>query len=348
MGQFDARPWITAGVALVAAGAITVTPVAVKLPETHLVDIQLVAGEADITIDFVRHGQSVDNVEGILGTLPPGAPLTAEGVQQAQDVAPLIQAAFPNGIDAIYASELIRTQETAQPLANLLGMNINILPGLNEINAGWLEGSQLNTFTELGYFLPVLSWILGLYFVPMLGSTVNPNGMAFEDRVSDAVQTIYNATVTDPDNPTTDVAFSHAGTIAAWTLMNVKNPDFGLALSELIDTHEPLPNTGQVVIEGNPDDGWTLVSWNGHEVGPADLGTELFLAFRNLITAPQMALWHLCESIFGPDSATTDPALLQFPQAAVDSIAGALLDGGAGWPIPLEPGPVILDAFSAI
>ena len=53
------------------------------------------------------------------------------------------------------------------------------------------------------------------------------------------------------------VAFSHGAAIAMWTMMNVANPPLELAQSQ------PLPNTGDVVVRGNPVDGWTLLDWNG-------------------------------------------------------------------------------------
>lgn len=328
MQRRSASRWATDAVALVAASGVVVAPTTVPLPGLHRLAIQLTSSAADITIDFVRHAQSVDNAEDILGTTPPGAPLTELGQQQAGAVAPLIQAAFPNGIDAIYTSELIRTQETAQPLVDLLGISPQALSGLDEVNAGFLEGASLNTFTQIAYVLPQLMWVLGLYFVPMLGSSIDPNGMAFQDRVSDAVQGIYHATTADPDQPTTSVAFSSAGAIAAWTLMNVKNPDFGLALNDLIESHAPVPNAGQVVIEGSPQDGWTLVSWNGTEViQDPDLLTSLFVGFRNLITAPQMALWHLWEDLFGGGSMGDD---------VLGGLAGGLNDGTAAAEVSLS------------
>jgi broad specificity phosphatase PhoE len=41
-----------------------------------------------------------------------------------------------NNYDGISASSMIRTQETAAPLADLLGLPIVVLPGLREIDAG--------------------------------------------------------------------------------------------------------------------------------------------------------------------------------------------------------------------
>ncbi|MGH3561753.1 MAG: histidine phosphatase family protein [Mycobacterium sp.] len=326
-----------------------------------MVDIQLTSGAEEITLDLVRHGQSTDNVDGILGTLPPGAPLTEEGEQQAQAVAPVIAAKFPDEIAGIYSSTLLRAQETAAPLATLLGLPVTDLSGLNEVNAGILEGAQLNTFTEIAYVLPQLMWILGDYFVGEPGSTIDPNGMAFEDRFSDAVQTIYDNTGSESGGKLTDVAFSHAGAITAWALMNVKNPDFSVVLKELIDTHDPLSNTGQVVLQGDPTDGWTLVSWDGTDVPQTpDLLTGLFVDWRDLITAPQMAAWNIWEAIQGGDPTTITSALQtgfdqvvaaleQFPQAVIDTITGALGDGaGAAGQAAGDTSETLSDALASL
>lgn len=336
MQRVATRPWTAAAVVLVVAGAVAAAPVAVPLPGTTTAEILLAA--ENITLDLIRHGESVDNAEGILGTMPPGAELTPVGVQQADDVASEINAAFPDGIDGIYASEMIRAQDTAQPLADLLGMETQILAGLNELNAGWLEGKPLDTFTEIGYVFAPLMWVMGQYWVPQLGSAVDVNGAAFNDRVSDAIETIYGNTVADPANPMSDAVFSHAGTIAVWTLMNVKNPDFGLVINALMDTHSPLANTGQVVIEGNPTDGWTLISWDGHDVSATpDLFTGLFVDWRDLTTAPQVAAWHILEAFQGGDQAEIAAAMqtgfdqvvaaiTAFPQSVIDTIGAAFSD----------------------
>lgn len=324
----------TAAVVLVGAGVLAAPPAATPLAGAAVAEFLLAA--QDITIDMVRHGESEDNAEGVLGTIAPGAALTDIGRREAADVAPLIKSAFPDGIAGIYSSELIRAQDTAQPLADLLGMNVTQLAGFNEVNAGWFEGHDLDTITQIAYALPTLMWVMGQYWVPMLGSAIDPNGVAFNDRVTDAIDAVYNNTVSDPANPLTDAVFAHAGTIAIWTLMNVKNPDFGLVLDELLDTRSPLANTGQVVIEGNPADGWTLVSWEGHAVSATpDLFTGLFVDWRDLNTASQIAGWHILEALQGGDPAELPVALqtgfdqvvaafTTFPQAVFDTISTAM------------------------
>ena len=254
------------------------------------------ADDGSIVLDFVRHGESGDMT--VVNTLVPGPDLTDTGEQQAED---LVNAMSGNGIDDIYASTMIRSQETAVPLAEALNLaDPSDLPGLNEIDAGIFEGIPVNVGDlPLGgalYLLAPLAWTLGLDFVPQLGSTVDPNGVAFDESFSGAVQSIYDGSVGTERGTVTDAVFSHEGAIAIWTLMNVNNPDFSLVLQEFLNTGELLPYTGQVVVDGSPGD-WTLVSWDGTPV-PQDPGlpTELFVDFRDLITAPQFAGYDIYEA----------------------------------------------------
>jgi len=295
------------------------------------------ADDGSIVLDFVRHGESGDMT--VVNTLVPGPDLTDTGEQQAQA---LVNAMSGNGIDDIYASTMIRSQETAAPLAEALHLPINVLSGLNEIDAGIFEGIPVNVGDlPLGgalYLLAPLAWTLGLDFVPQLGSTVEPNGVAFDESFSGAVQSIYDGTVGTEAGAVTDAVFSHEGAITTWTLMNVNNPDFALVLQEFLNTGELLPYTGQVVVDGSPGD-WTLVSWDGTPV-PQDPGlpTELFVDFRDLITAPQFASYDIYEALLTGNSATIetaiqagvsqiDTALTQFPIAVFDDIVSAF--GGA-------------------
>ena len=295
------------------------------------------ADDGSIVLDFVRHGESGDMT--VVNTLVPGPDLTDTGEQQADD---LVKVLSGNGIDDIYASAMIRSQETAMPLAEALNLPIQVLPGLNEIDAGIFEGIPVNVGDlPLGgalYLLAPLAWTLGLDFVPQLGSTVDPNGIAFDESFSGAVQSIYDGSVGSDTGNITDAVFSHEGAIAIWTLMNVNNPDFSLVLQEFLNTGELLPYTGQVVVDGSPGD-WTLVSWDGTAV-PEDPGlpTELFVDGRDLITAPQFAGYDIYEALLTGNSMTIDTAiqdgvsqidaaLAQFPVAVFDDIVSAF--GGA-------------------
>jgi broad specificity phosphatase PhoE len=288
------------------------------------------ADDGSIVLDFVRHGESGDMTA--INTLVPGPHLTDIGEQQAEAVAKLLE---HDGVDEIWTSTMVRSQDTAMPLVDALNLPIQgELPGLNEIDAGILEGAPVNVGDlPVGgalYLLAPVLWTLGFTSIPELGST-DANGIVFDDRVNDAIQTIYNGSVAGD----TDAVFSHEGTIAIWTLMNVDNPDYALVLKELFSTGELLPYTGQVVVSGEPGD-WTLVSWDGQAV-PADPGlpTDLFVDFRNLIEAPQLAGYDIYEALLSGNTATIesaiqvgigqiDTAAAQFPVVVFDDIVSAL------------------------
>jgi broad specificity phosphatase PhoE len=86
-----------------------------------LLCVQPATASADesIVIDLVRHGQSEANAERVIDTAVPGTVLTALGRRQALSVANVLAAQGP--FAGIFASQLIRTQQTAAPLAATLG-----------------------------------------------------------------------------------------------------------------------------------------------------------------------------------------------------------------------------------
>lgn len=294
--------------------------------------------QQSIVIDFVRHGQTASNAANLIDTAVPGPPLTQLGQQQAVAIA---NALFPNHPFAgMFDSQLIRTQDTAAPLASMLGMNVQALPGLNEISAGIFDGSPQLSPGGLLYLVGPLAWTLGFPITPMLtpGST-SVNGVAFDQGFTGALQTVYSNALAHPvagaDGKISEVAFSSAFTIEVGTLMNVNNPDPLLML-----TH-PLSNSGVVVVQGNPHDGWTMVSWDGIPVPPPSLPTELFVDTRNLITAPQFAAYNGWDALLTGDPATivnavrdganeVGAATVHFPFAVTRDVVNALSSGLGG------------------
>lgn len=234
-----------------------------------------------ITVTFVRHGQSAGNASGFIDTSVPGPELTELGQQEAAAVAAQLS---DDGYDAIYASNMIRTQQTAAPLADALNLDVNVLPGFREISAGIFEGSsEKEGLGRIAYGLGPMTWVLGLRSLPIPGST---DGNEFDARVDDALQTVYDSGAQKP------VVFAHGATIMFWVMMNVDNPDPLLMLSH------PLGNTAVVVVNGSPEEGWTLESWDGVEV-PANpsLGTKVFVNVRDLVTAPQTSIYRVVKAL---------------------------------------------------
>jgi broad specificity phosphatase PhoE len=208
------------------------------MPAAHAAD------HHTIVLTLVRHAESTANADRVIDTSVPGPDITALGYGQAADAANQLSV---NRYDGIYASTMVRTQETAAPLSQALDEPVTVLAGLREIEAGQNEGLPEASATT---FKAPMAWLKGNRTARIPGSI---NGVEFQARFNDAVKAIYDSGETNP------VAFSHGFAIAYWVLMTVKNPGIDLASN-------PLPNTGHVVVTGNPTDGWTLANWNGTTV----------------------------------------------------------------------------------
>lgn len=244
--------------------------VAAAVAATVLIGAALPASAAELMrVTFVRHGQSAGNASGLIDTSTPGPVLTPTGQQQSQAIVGVLG---DNNYDAIYASTMVRTQLTAAPMSQYLGLPIQVLSGLQEIEAGVFEGTP-ESQAQTGYGLFPLAWaIQGNRDLRIPGSI---DGNEFDARVDGALQTIYDNGDRNP------VIFSHGGAIMFWTMMNAQN----LTAAEKIDLLRtaPLSNTNYVIVEGNAEDGWTLVNWNGKLFSPEPtLAAEVRRQWRTL------------------------------------------------------------------
>ncbi|MCU1523247.1 MAG: Histidine phosphatase [Microbacteriaceae bacterium] len=203
---------------------------------------------------LIRHGQTPSNVRGELDTAHPGPGLTELGERQAA----MIPDAFRDeSIDAIFASTLVRTQLTAQLLAADRGLDIQVLGGLHEIEAGSLEGRSDRASIRI-YLETAFAWGGGNLDVTMPGAS---DGHAFFRRFDADIDMVASGVETA-------AVFSHGAAIRVWTAGRARNvpPMFA-------GTHE-LDNTGVIELTGSPEDGWTLVSWAGLPIGGGQLVDE--------------------------------------------------------------------------
>jgi broad specificity phosphatase PhoE len=202
------------------------------------------AGQHTIVVTFIRHAQSSANVSGIIDTAVPGPDITDLGRQQAQDVANQLSV---NRYDGIYASTMVRTQETAAPMSEALDEPVTVLPGLRELEAGANDGLSV---TDAPVYRAPGVWLDGHRSERIPGSVT---GDEFDARFDAAMQSIYDS------GKTNVVAFSHGAAIYYWVQMNVKNPNR--------EFKNDLSNTAHVVVTGSPTEGWTLANWDGATVG---------------------------------------------------------------------------------
>ncbi len=86
---------------------------------------------------FVRHGESEANVHGIISNRDLPHPLTELGQQQARALA---QSLAHVPIAAFYASPIMRARQTAEIVADVIGVPFESADALREPDCGILEG----------------------------------------------------------------------------------------------------------------------------------------------------------------------------------------------------------------
>lgn len=201
---------------------------------------------------LIRHGQTPGNVLGQLDTAHPGPGLTELGERQA---AALARTLVNERIELLYASTLVRTQLTATPLASSRGLEIEVLAGLREIEAGALE-KLTDRESHLRYLGTVFAWAEGELDRRM---PAGPSGHDFFERYDDSIARIAAAS-TGADDATVAVV-SHGAAIRVWAGLRAANVEPGFAARHV------LANTGIVALEGDPDAGWRLIHWDDSPVG---------------------------------------------------------------------------------
>lgn len=202
---------------------------------------------------LIRHGQTPGNVLGQLDTAHPGPGLTELGERQAEA---LTHALVNEQIHALYASTLIRTQLTALPLSRMRGLEIEVLDGIQEIEAGALE-KLTDRESHMRYMGTVFAWAAGDLERRM---PAGPNGHEFFERYDAAIAKVAARAGGLGDAGAVAVV-SHGAAIRVWTGLRAVNvePDFA--------ARHVLANTGIVALEGDPDGGWKLIHWDDSPVG---------------------------------------------------------------------------------
>lgn len=200
---------------------------------------------------LIRHGQTPGNVLGQLDTAHPGPGLTKLGERQAEALA---RSLANEPIDALYASTLVRTQITAAPLGRMHSLDVEVLDGLHEIEAGSLE-KQTDHESHKRYMGTVFSWVEGDLDRRM---PAGPDGHGFFARYDAAIAHVVERS---SGRDATVAVVSHGAAIRTWAGRRAEGADHEFAARHV------LANTGIVALEGDPDGGWRLIHWDGSPVG---------------------------------------------------------------------------------
>lgn len=91
---------------------------------------------------LLRHGQALSNVENIISCWPEKkqVPLTEEGIRQIEEAAKQLSG---EKIDMIFASDLLRTKQTAEIVSKKLGLEVILDERLREYNVGVYNGKSI-------------------------------------------------------------------------------------------------------------------------------------------------------------------------------------------------------------
>lgn len=201
---------------------------------------------------LIRHGQTPGNVLGQLDTAHPGPGLTELGERQAEAMA---RSLAHEPIGALYSSTLVRTRMTAAPLGRLHNLDVEVLEGVQEIEAGALE--MLTDQESIRRYLEtVFSWAAGELDRRM---PAGPDGHEFFGRFDAAVARV--AERASAREHAAAAVVSHGAAIRTWAGSRAKGVDHEFAARHM------LANTGIVALEGDPDSGWTLIHWDGSPIG---------------------------------------------------------------------------------
>lgn len=201
---------------------------------------------------LVRHGQTSSNVGHHLDTSEPGADLTDLGRAQALAVPAALAG---EDIAAIYVSTLVRTQQTAAPLARDRGLEPRVRAGLREIGAGDLE-MRNDRESLTAYVGQVFAWDEDLD-ARMPGAQTGAEVLArFDEVVAEALAEVGDGTA---------VFVSHGAMIRMWAASRADNIDLQFA------SDRPLENTAMVVVEGSGPGTWHVDLWTPTALGGPEL-----------------------------------------------------------------------------
>ena len=196
---------------------------------------------------LIRHGQTSSNVGGLLDTGAPGAHLTELGREQAAAVPRTLA---DENIDVVYASTLVRTQQTAEPLLAERGLELRVREGIREVRAGDLE-MRGDEEAVRAYVGTIFGWAQDPHTRVPGGESGHEVWQRYDEVVAEA----------HADGVETAVMFSHGAVIRSWTAVRAENvtPEHA--------AYNPLSNTGVVVLEGSPREGWFAHLWEGEPLG---------------------------------------------------------------------------------
>jgi probable phosphoglycerate mutase len=280
----------------------------------------------------VRHGQSSGNVSRQLSSAAPGGDLTEAGRAQAAAAA---AALVDRNVSRVFASPLLRAQQTAQILADAVGAGpVQVLDDVREFSLGDCEGSDTeDDWARVDGIFD--AWLDGHLSQSLPGGE---SGIQVVTRVREALESIA-----DQHRGETVVVVSHGGAMALalpWMAQDVRDDRA---------RGSGVPNCGVIEMHGDAD-GWRLVSWPsrspalGTNPHPGDLPelVDRACAEQNLPPAGPLLPGAHYETVAGIACASLPVAQPWATQASVTGLgytpSPRVVDEVTGWLEEHSPG----------
>ncbi len=184
-------------------------------------------------IFFVRHGESVANLQYVFSNRGYKHGLTAKGRQQANTLAKNLDA-IPFRL--IYSSPLLRAIETAQILADHLSCPVQNTDALREYDCGILEGRSDPVSWEIFYYV-FDQWMLGNLDERIEG------GESFNDITRRFIPFLEGVLEKFQHTSADIIMVGHGGLFRCVLPLVVEDLDFKYLFEN------PLPNTGYIQVE---------------------------------------------------------------------------------------------------
>lgn len=199
---------------------------------------------------LVRHAENRANALEVFSCKRVDYSLTARGILQAQQTQAYLE---KRGFDHVYCSPLRRAVETAEIIADRVGLPVHILDDLIEVDVGKMEGQPIETRSRAFYRSVLKDWLVGETETRF---PHGEDGAAFYKRVERALERVVSA-----EGAGRVVVVSHSGFLKAGSkvLYPGSDPDWIL--------HHPYPNCGITEIEllrGEGRSRVNLLSWARH------------------------------------------------------------------------------------
>jgi len=202
-----------------------------------------------MVIYFVRHGESEGNKRGF--HQGPDVPLSEEGIRQAQVLAERLK---KHRLDAIYASPMTITKETAEIISKALDIHVEFWENLREIRNPseiWGKPAEDKKIMEI-------KELARKEFLK--GNGHYSDEETFEELDNRAKEILEHLLLHHKDQNV--LCVSHTTMIKMVVLKALLEerltPEIFLQLRE----HMWIKNTGITVLENTDKWDWTLVNWN--------------------------------------------------------------------------------------